>query len=226
MGGRWPNIECWLGSFVIFQRIQTIILLRNPIFLWFFRGGGWSGPPVLPSGSTHGHHGKGILQHAFVTWNINRVICQNIIWNIKPWFFYLVGSKFWKCPNALLWEDKKDMTHLFKKKNQKKSWINSYIWTGNPSWRVFILDESRIFSNGNEKKHGARKGRSRLRSVGIVTMHAWMIFYEKVHFKCKKFSEKNSQTMKKAWISRKACNHAQHAYLHAVHCCMLFPLIN
>ena len=34
----WPNIECWLGSFVIFQGIWTK-LLRNPIFLWFFRRG-------------------------------------------------------------------------------------------------------------------------------------------------------------------------------------------
>ena len=29
-------------------------MLRNPIFLWFFRGGG-SGPPVPPFGSVHGH---------------------------------------------------------------------------------------------------------------------------------------------------------------------------
>ena len=35
----WPNIKCWLGSFVIFPA-----LLRKPIFLWFFRGG--PDPPV------------------------------------------------------------------------------------------------------------------------------------------------------------------------------------
>ena len=35
----WPNIKCWLGSFVIF-RGSGPALLRNPIFLWFFRGGG------------------------------------------------------------------------------------------------------------------------------------------------------------------------------------------
>ena len=33
----WPNIEWWLGSFVIF-RGSGPILLWNSIFLWFFRG--------------------------------------------------------------------------------------------------------------------------------------------------------------------------------------------
>ena len=35
-----PTIECWLGSFVIFQGIRGSgpVLLRNSIFLWFFRG--------------------------------------------------------------------------------------------------------------------------------------------------------------------------------------------
>ena len=34
----WPNIECWLGRFVICRGSRPV-LLRNPIFLWFFRGG-------------------------------------------------------------------------------------------------------------------------------------------------------------------------------------------
>ena len=42
----WPNTECWLGSFVFFRGSEPV-LLRNPIFLWFFRGG--SRPPVPPS---------------------------------------------------------------------------------------------------------------------------------------------------------------------------------
>ena len=50
LAGRWwPNIGCWLGSFVIFRRSGPV-LLRNTIFLWFFRG---SQPPVLSSGSAH-----------------------------------------------------------------------------------------------------------------------------------------------------------------------------
>ena len=50
----WPNIECWLGSFGIF-RGSGPILQRNPIFLWFFRGGEGR-PPALPSGSVHVIH--------------------------------------------------------------------------------------------------------------------------------------------------------------------------
>ena len=42
----WPNIECWLTA-VWFVRGSGPESLRNPIFLWFFRGGG-SGPPVSP----------------------------------------------------------------------------------------------------------------------------------------------------------------------------------
>ena len=40
----WPNIECWLGSFVIFQGIRTGIA-KKPYISWFFRGGG---PDLLP----------------------------------------------------------------------------------------------------------------------------------------------------------------------------------
>ena len=47
----WPNIECWLGSFVIVRGSRPV-LLRNPIFLWFFRGrggeGGGVGTPCPP----------------------------------------------------------------------------------------------------------------------------------------------------------------------------------
>ena len=50
-GRWWPNIECWLRSFVIFQGIRTWVLQRNPIFLWFFRGGVRT--PCPPSGSAH-----------------------------------------------------------------------------------------------------------------------------------------------------------------------------
>ena len=51
----WPNIECLLESFVFFRGFAPV-LIRNPIFLWFFR---WDRdplsppPPPPPSGSTH-----------------------------------------------------------------------------------------------------------------------------------------------------------------------------
>ena len=35
----WPNVECWLGSFGN-SRGSGPVLLRNSIFLWFFRKGG------------------------------------------------------------------------------------------------------------------------------------------------------------------------------------------
>ena len=41
----WPNIEFWLGSFVIFQGIWASIA-KKPIFLWFFTG--VSGPHAPP----------------------------------------------------------------------------------------------------------------------------------------------------------------------------------
>ena len=42
----WPNVECWLGSFEN-SRGSGPVLLRNSIFLWFFRRGGGGGPDPL-----------------------------------------------------------------------------------------------------------------------------------------------------------------------------------
>ena len=39
--------ECWLGTFVIFQGIQTSIAKKPYIFV-FFQGGGGSRPPAPP----------------------------------------------------------------------------------------------------------------------------------------------------------------------------------
>ena len=50
LAGRWwPNIECCLGSFVIFRESATVLII-NPIFLWFFRE---VRTPYHPSGSAH-----------------------------------------------------------------------------------------------------------------------------------------------------------------------------
>ena len=40
-----PNIECWLGSLVNL-RGSGPVLLRKPIFLWFFMGGGGGADPL------------------------------------------------------------------------------------------------------------------------------------------------------------------------------------
>ena len=44
-GGYWPNIECWLGNFVIFQRSGPVLL--KTLNFCDFSGG--SGPPVPAS---------------------------------------------------------------------------------------------------------------------------------------------------------------------------------
>ena len=43
----WPNIECWLGSFVIFQGIWTSIA-KIPYFFFYFSGGGGGQDPLYP----------------------------------------------------------------------------------------------------------------------------------------------------------------------------------
>ena len=50
VGRWWPKIECWLGSFVIFQGIRTSIAKKPYVFVIFFSGGGGGGPdpPVPP----------------------------------------------------------------------------------------------------------------------------------------------------------------------------------
>ena len=46
-GRSWPNIECWLGSFVIFQGVRTSIAKKLYIFV-IFQGEGGSDPCPLP----------------------------------------------------------------------------------------------------------------------------------------------------------------------------------
>ena len=55
LAGRWwPITECWLGSFVVLQGIQTSIAKRPYIFCDFSGGGGGVRTPYPPSGSAHG----------------------------------------------------------------------------------------------------------------------------------------------------------------------------
>ena len=46
-GQWWPNIKCWLGSFVVLQGIRTSIAKEHYVFE-IFQGG--SGPPCPPLG--------------------------------------------------------------------------------------------------------------------------------------------------------------------------------
>ena len=52
VGRLWATIECWLGSFVIFQRVRTSIAKKPYIFV-IFHGGGGVRTPCPPSGSAH-----------------------------------------------------------------------------------------------------------------------------------------------------------------------------
>ena len=47
VGWWWPNIECWLGSFMIFQGIWTSIA-KKPYSFVIFQGGGGGGPTPCP----------------------------------------------------------------------------------------------------------------------------------------------------------------------------------
>ena len=48
LAGRWwPNIKCWLRSFVVYSGNPTSIAKKPYIFV-IFQGGGVSGPPVPP----------------------------------------------------------------------------------------------------------------------------------------------------------------------------------
>ena len=61
-----------------FLRGSGPVLLRNPILLWFFRGE--SGPPVLPSGSTHDmpHTGTACVNN-IITARISMLPCLPFI---------------------------------------------------------------------------------------------------------------------------------------------------
>ena len=92
---RWPNVECWLGCLRNF-RGSGPILLRNSIFLWFFRGGGGS-PDLLPPpfGTAHGT-GQCILIEIHVYW--------------KPFFiarigFYTTLHTFYRMHKFLNWRN-------------------------------------------------------------------------------------------------------------------------
>ena len=76
-GRWWPNIECWLGSFVIFQGIRTSIAKKPYIFVIFQWGGGGQDrlshpldPPVklviivekAMNSLGQGHHGVTMVQ--------------------------------------------------------------------------------------------------------------------------------------------------------------------
>ena len=67
LAGRWwPNIDCWLASFVIFQRIRTSIAIKPDIFVIFQGGSKPLSPPLaLP------------MHRLAIMWAMIRQIPQN-----------------------------------------------------------------------------------------------------------------------------------------------------
>ena len=74
----WPNIECWLGNFVIF-RGSGQVLPGNPIFLWFFRGGPDPCPPPPP------------------LWTLHSLISVIVVHNLSRTLYMLATSQFLEC---------------------------------------------------------------------------------------------------------------------------------
>ena len=102
LAGRWwPNIECWLGNFVVYRR-SVPVLVRNSIFL-----SGWgSGPTVPPSGSAHAglrlccnKSPKTVLlsRICYFTMNSLESKMRNLIYNSDRIVICTVSSKYLKC---------------------------------------------------------------------------------------------------------------------------------
>ena len=71
LAGRWwPNIECWLGSFVIFQGTRTSIVKKLYIVCVFFRGVQTPCPPLDPRmGNRPNWHLTLKSHNNIMTWN-------------------------------------------------------------------------------------------------------------------------------------------------------------
>ena len=72
----WPNIECWLGSFVIVQGIRTNIA-KKPFIFCDFQGVGVL-TPCSPSGSAHEPDSQ--KRTLVNTWSKTQMKCH-IMWN-------------------------------------------------------------------------------------------------------------------------------------------------
>ena len=99
LASRWcPNIECWLGSFVIFLGCGPVLLRKHiSIFLWIFRGL-WTPPPPLDPPmrqypwdndkiGTRLLHLIGILRIGALT----PVGCFLLYTVLKKWLFYIMA---------------------------------------------------------------------------------------------------------------------------------------
>ena len=89
----WLYIECGLGS-VLFLRGSGLVLLRNPIFLWFFRGDlDPRSPPLDP------HMSQTYVHDANTTWYILIQLCiilqeiTNLLSSHSFWQWILINLR-------------------------------------------------------------------------------------------------------------------------------------
>ena len=102
-GWWWPNIECWLGSFVVLHGIGTNIA-KKPYILWFFR---LSLDPLSPTLDPHmqdiNSHGcrnfprpylerntgpSFLKKNVIITWSM-KTFCILIVLNLSPLVYLL-----------------------------------------------------------------------------------------------------------------------------------------
>ena len=94
LAGRWwPNVECWPGSFVIFQGIRTSIANKSYIFVIFQAGS----RTLPPSGSVHYSIGPGL----HYIQNISEFCMEMVLVKLNS----IIGCFFTGFPKARLQRD-------------------------------------------------------------------------------------------------------------------------
>ena len=130
----WSNIECWLGSFVIFLGVR-ISVDKKPYILWFFR---W-GPVPLPPLDPHMHvnwifPGTGSLIYEVIgekgTWKA----LTNIWWHeqgvwVEIWTLYLPWKA--KVQTIILRELKHILTLKAFAGDSHEKPKSKWVWSGN-----------------------------------------------------------------------------------------------
>ena len=95
-GPRWPNIECWLGSFVVLQGNRTSIA-KKPYSFAIFEGGGGVGTLCSPSGSAKAisvdaHQTVPVFQLSMIFQYLKLITLLCTSWCIKQAFLYGFAS--------------------------------------------------------------------------------------------------------------------------------------
>ena len=89
----WLNIECWLGSFVIFKGIRTSIAKRPYIFV-IFQGGGGGPDPLSPLWThTWDQTFYGLIGHNNVCLHTHHVFYIRVIPSPPPSMMHFIWNR-------------------------------------------------------------------------------------------------------------------------------------